>query len=469
MFQRLSFPASLNRPALALLALGSSAAISFAQSPLSPAPIGSNAPVLQAPMAPAPSAVAPTTPAAPQAAPAAGALANPAAGASANPAAPQAAKPKPKPKPAAPPRELALPTDPTPTLQPETFLATAKASERYAAIADMGGWPKVPAALNPGAKGKAVAILRQRLAIEGDLPAASESGETWTPELTEAVKRYQFRLGLRQTGIVAGKTLAALNVPAAVRFKQLASSAQRIAGSEFAFGPRYVVVNIPSTYVEAVENGRVVKRYVAVVGDVKHPSPMVTTRVVNINLNPTWTVPTSIIKNEIIPKMQRDPGYLARSKIRILDGGGAEINPASINWSSQQAAAYTLRQDAGNSNALGNIRINMPNRDAVYMHDTPSKRFFNSDYRFLSHGCVRVEGVFDFAEWLLNQTPGNWTKASMQQVVTSQKRQDIRLAQPVPVTWIYMTGWASADGVVHFRDDVYGLDKIGTARTVDAR
>lgn len=380
------------------------------------------------------------------------------------------AKPKPaRKKAAAPAREFVLLSDPTPTLQPQTFFATAKASERYAAIADAGGWPKVPANLKPGSKGKAVAILRQRLSIEGDLSAASAIGEGWDEELTQAVKRFQSRMGIRQTGVVSGKTLAAMNIPAAVRFRQLASSAQRIAGSEFAFGPRYVVVNIPSASVEAVENGRVVRRYVAVVGDVKHQSPTVTTRVTTVNLNPTWTVPTSIIKNEIIPKMRRDPGYLARARIRILDGGGNEISPSSVNWSSTQAANYTLRQDHGNSNALGNIRINMPNKDAVYMHDTPSKKYFGNDYRFLSHGCVRVQGVFDLAEWLLQGTPGSWTKTSMQKVVASQKRQDVRLAQPVPVTWIYMTGWADNNGIVHFRDDVYKIDRVGSARTADVR
>ncbi len=450
-------------------------------SPLSPAPL-SAAPLERA-LTPAAPAIAPAQPrqTAPRPAPATAVQPAPAANAAApaattppaNVAPPaaaagQAAKPKPKPKPA-PVRELALPNDPTPALQPETFFATAKASERYAAIADGGGWPVIAAALSPGAKGAPVEVLRQRLAIEGDLSPTAATGEIWTPELTEAVKRFQFRVGLKQTGAVTGKTLKAINVPAAVRFRQLTSSAQRIAGLDFAFGSRYVVVNIPSAYVEAVENGRVVRRYVAVVGDVKHPSPMVTTRVVNINLNPTWTAPTSIIKNEIIPKMKKDPGYLARARIRILDNTGAEIDPASINWSSTQAAGYTLRQDAGNANALGNIRINMPNKDAVYMHDTPSKRFFNSDYRFQSHGCVRVENVFDFAEWLLKETPGNWTKASMLAVVQSQKRQDVRLSQPVPVTWVYMTGWASEEGVVHFRDDVYNLDRIGGSRTADAR
>ncbi len=177
-------------------------------------------------------------------------------------------KPKPKPKPA-PPRETALSDDPTPVLQPETFFATSKASERYASIVDAGGWPKVGVSLRAGAKGPAVAALRRRLAAEDD--NLSGAGSTWDGALTAAVKRFQFRMGLRQTGEVSGATLRALDVPAATRFRQLASSAQRLAGVDFPFGPRYVVVNIPSTAVDAVENDRVVHRYTAIVGDVRAP------------------------------------------------------------------------------------------------------------------------------------------------------------------------------------------------------
>ena len=266
---------------------------------------------------------------------------------------------------------------------------------------DAGGWPTDIAAIGPGTKGPAVVKLRKRLAIEGDLDAGEASGLAWDNGLTAAVKRFQARMGLRQTGIVSGATLKAINIPARVRFNQLASSANRLAGLNFSFDDRYVVVNLPSTSVEAVENGRVVHRYVAIVGDPEHPSPEISAHIQVVNLNPTWTVPTSIIKKEIIPRMQRDPGYLTRAKIRILDGSGKEINPKSVNWSTERAVNYTLRQDSGAGNSLGSIRIGMPNKLAVYMHDTPSKGLFGADYRFLSHGCVRVQGVYDYAAWLL--------------------------------------------------------------------
>jgi murein L,D-transpeptidase YcbB/YkuD len=455
--------------------------------PKSPAP-NSTAPgsVETAPLAAPAAAPAAPAPAAQPAAPVPAAAPTPAAPAPAAPVTVQAApeKPKPKPKPPAPPREMALSDDPTPVLQPETFFTTAKASERYAAIVDAGGWPVVPGALSPGAKGPAVAALRRRLAIEGDIIGAEANGAAWTPALTAAVKRFQFRNGLKQTGIVAGATLRAMNVPANVRFKQLASSAQRLAGMSFPFGDKYVAVNIPSTAVDAVENNHVVHRYAAIVGGPDHQSPQIVAKIVAINLNPTWTVPVSIIKNEIIPKMRKQPNYLARARIRILNGRGEEINPGSIDWNSDKATNYTLRQDSGVGNSLGLIRIAMPNPDAVYMHDTPSRNLFVNDYRFLSHGCVRVQGVYDLAAWLLQGVPvnsaapadpllasaaatigstsgGGWTGQMIQQRIATGAREDIKLPKPVPVIWVYMTGWASADGTVHFRDDVYNVDTVG--------
>jgi murein L,D-transpeptidase YcbB/YkuD len=377
----------------------------------------------------------------------------------------------PKPKkvaPPPPPRETALSDDPRPTLQPETFFSTAKASERYSAIVDAGGWPTDIVAIGPGAKGPAVAKLRKRLMIEGYLDAAQASGLGWDAGLTAAVKSFQSRMGLRQTGVVSGATLKAMNVPATVRFNQLASSANRLAGLNFSFDERHVVVNLPSTAVEAVENGRVVHRYVAIVGDPEHPSPEISAQIQVINLNPTWTVPTSIIKKEIIPRMQRDPGYLTRAKIRILDGSGQEINPKSVNWSTERAANYTLRQDSGAGNSLGSIRIGMPNKLAVYMHDTPSKGLFGADYRFLSHGCVRVQGVYDYAEWLLQGTGGGpggvWDKAALQAKIKEGAAYDIKLARAVPVIWVYLTGWSNGDGPANFRDDVYGVDTVGEAQ-----
>jgi L,D-transpeptidase YcbB len=174
--------------------------------------------------------------------------------------------------------------------------------------------------------------------------------------------------------------------------------------------------------------------------------------------------------------MRKDAGYLAKMKIRILDGRGEEVDPGKIDWATEKAANYILRQDPGAANSLGQIRIDMPNKHAVYMHDTPTKKLFAQDARFHSSGCVRVGDVKDLVAWLLEGTPAApqpaapaaapqstggvapWTPAAIDAAIATGKRQDVALKKPVPVAWVYLTGFATPDGVVHFRDDVYGLD-----------
>ncbi len=347
--------------------------------------------------------------------------------------------------------------DPRPSFTPDTFVATAEAASRYLDIVEKGGWPVIQSQLSPGAKGANVTILRRRLSIEGDLPTIEADGTSFDSSVQQAVKQFQYRHGLAKTGIVSGLTLKEMNVSARVRFQQLNESARRMAARNFDFGPRYVVVNIASANVEAIEGEQVSRRYVAVVGKPDLPSPEVTARIGTVNFNPTWTVPTSIIKNEIIPKMRKNPNYLSASNIRILDRSGEEVNPRSVDWNSQKAVSYTLRQDSSKANALGQIRIDMPNKHSVYLHDTPSKRYFSADFRFLSHGCVRVEGVRDFAAWLLEPN-GGWDRSRIDQAIDGGERKDTRLAKPVNVAWVYMTGFVTKDGLVNFREDVYGLD-----------
>jgi murein L,D-transpeptidase YcbB/YkuD len=333
-----------------------------------------------------------------------------------------------------------------------------KAAEAYAAIAARGGWPLVPEGplVKPGESSPAIPFVRQRLAAEGGF-AGPLTGDVLDPSLVLSLKRFQDRHGLPSSGLLGPATVKAMNVPAEDRQRALLFSAQRLSMSTFPFGARHIVVNIPSAAVEAIEEDTVIRRYVAVVGDPDHPSPTVEARIGAINFNPTWTVPTSIIKNEIIPKMRKDPGYLTKSRIRMLDGSGQEVDPASIDWNSNNAVNYTLRQDAGVDNSLGVVRIAMPNKHAVYMHDTPSKRVFGRDFRFLSHGCVRVSGVLDLVTWILG--PQGWTRPAVDAMVASTDRKDVRVPQAIPVAWVYLTGYVTTDGMVHFRDDVYKLDR----------
>jgi peptidoglycan hydrolase-like protein with peptidoglycan-binding domain len=355
------------------------------------------------------------------------------------------------PKPADAPSPVKVSGDPRPALDPATFINTVRAAERHLAVAEAGGWPVLPAGtpLKLGDRGSVVSLLRRRLAASEDLRPDSAPGDVFDAPLLAAVKRFQFRHGLPETGTVAERTLQALNVPAETRARQLAASAQRLAGSAFPFGERYVVVNIPSATVEAVENGQVRRRHVAVVGKADRPSPAVETRITAVNLNPTWTVPVSLIRKDIIPQMRKDPSYLSAQRIRVLDGVGGAVDPAAIDWSTEKAVNYTLRQDPGADNSLGRVRIDMPNRHAVFLHDTPSKRLFAQAARFHSSGCVRVADVEAFAAWLLEATPGPngaWTPFEIAAGIASGERLDVKLAKPVPVAWVYLTGYATPDG-----------------------
>lgn len=356
--------------------------------------------------------------------------------------------------------------DPVPTLSPATFLDTLRMADRYQAMVDAGGWTALPADLvvKPGASHSAIPALRKHLALVGDLPSDAPMNDQLDASLVAAVKAFQARHGLPETGLIGRQTVTALNVPAATRQRQLAASAARQIGSNFAYGDRYVVVNIPSATVEAVDHGVVVRRYVAVVGKPDKATPRIEARITDVNLNPTWTLPVSIIKKEIIPKMRKDPGYLARERIRILGPGGVEVDPTAIDWSSEKAANYTLRQDSGLDNSLGQVRIDMPNKQAVYMHDTPSKSLFAREVRFHSHGCVRVAQVKELAGWLLEGTPGpngtgsTWGPIEIETSIATNERLDIKLPKQIPVTFVYLTGYATPDGRAHFRDDIYGID-----------
>lgn len=345
-----------------------------------------------------------------------------------------------------------------PVLDPQSGPRTEEAITRYKAIAAKGGWPMIPADAKYalGAEGPNVALLRRRLVITGDLFTAESSGP-YNDELVAGVKRYQLRNGLLATGLVGPRTMAAMNVPVEKRVQQLEASLQRIQALGFKFGDRYVVVNIPAAYAEAVEGDKVVRRYRVVVGKSEKPSPTVTSQISNVNLNPNWTVPSSITKHEIAARMRKDPGYLARMHMQVLDGRGNVLDPASIDWSEGKVPDVTVRQEPGEWNALGRLRIDMPNSYAVYMHDTNQRNLFANDYRFDSHGCVRVDNVRDLAAWLLKDTP-NWDRAQIDAGIATNQRQDVKLVKPVPVAWVYLTAWMARDHSVQFRNDVYDQD-----------
>jgi L,D-transpeptidase YcbB len=174
-------------------------------------------------------------------------------------------------------------------------------------------------------------------------------------------------------------------------------------------------------------------------------------------------VPPSIVQKDLIPKMQDQPDYLTKNHIRIFDGRQHELEPSQINWYSQDATHYSFKQDPGSTNSLGSIRINFPSQYGVYMHDTPLKNLFGEDFRFHSSGCMRVQNVRQLVAWLLEGSKG-WSLEDIDRVIKSGERKDAQLTKPVPLHWVYVTAWQGADGVVQFREDIYGKDGLPGAQ-----
>jgi len=356
-----------------------------------------------------------------------------------------------------------------PILSPQTVTSTEQMVERYKDIVARGGWRQVSGAdhLRIGSRGPAVAAIRQRLIVTGDLdPAAGGSG-VYDSYVAAGVKRFQARHGLSQTGAMTMATQQAMNVPADVRLRQLEINVVRLRSYSGDLGRRFVITNIPAALVETVENGQVVTLHAAGVGKIDRQSPIMNTKATQINFNPTWTVPASIVKKDLIPKMQKDPNYLTDNKIRILSNG-SEVSPKSVNWFSDEGTRYTYRQDSGaDFNSMGIVRINIPNPYGVFMHDTNTKGVFGDDFRFISSGCVRVQNVREYITWLLKDTPG-WDRQKVEEAIESGKRIDANISQPVPVYWTYITAWSTPDGIVQFRDDIYKRDGVNVPSTIGA-
>jgi murein L,D-transpeptidase YcbB/YkuD len=347
-----------------------------------------------------------------------------------------------------------------PTFDGGTVQRIRDAALSYSDLAVRGGWPAIPADAKfaISAPGPHDDLLRQRLLISGDLAADKASG-AFDEVVAEAVMRFQARHGLAPTGTVTPRTLAALNVPVQKRIKQLEASLERLENMNFGFGQRYVVVNLPATFAEAVENDHVVRRYRVIVGKTEKPSPTLTAEITGVILNPTWTVPSSIAKTEISAHMRKDPGYLARMHMEVLDAHDVAIDPRSVDWSGARTPNFTVRQQSGTFNALGAVKIDMPNPYSVYMHDTNQRNLFGDDYRFDSHGCSRVDNVRDLAAWLLQEEMPKWNRAAIDAAITTGQHEDVVLPKKVPVAWIYLTGWMTRDQIVQFRNDIYDQDE----------
>jgi len=358
------------------------------------------------------------------------------------------------------------------TLSKKNIEPTRRAIESYRQIVANGGWKRIPdVKLRAGISDPAVASLRQRLRISGDLEQRGGFRNTFDYYVEKAVKRAQKRHGLSPTGVVDSATRAALNVSARTRLRQLRRNLNRLTSlaRKTANDDRYVFVNIPAAQIEAVENGRVVSRHAAVVGKPSRQTPVLTSRIHELNFNKEWILPPTVIREDLVPKgrsmSRQGKSVLERYGIDAYASydayrRGDKLSSRAINWSSSQPLNLFYAQEAGNDNPLGFVKLNFHNRHAVYLHDTPSQSLFGRNRRAESSGCVRVQGVEKLVAWVLRDTPG-WGISRVRQMKRTGETLDVKVNNAVTLYMNYITAWSTPDGVVHFRRDIYGRDGVG--------
>jgi murein L,D-transpeptidase YcbB/YkuD len=324
-----------------------------------------------------------------------------------------------------------------------------------------GGWVPVPAGptLGRGMSDPRVVPLRARLVMTGDMPAADPDSPRFDAGVEAGVKHFQQRHGLAADGRVGKNTLAALNVPVAERISQIRANLERA---------RWVLHNLPETFllvdiagfrVSFIRNGKKLLDSRAQVGKPYRETPVFRGTLTYMEINPTWTVPPTILTEDILPAVRHDPGYLERRNMQVIDYNGNVIDSAAIDWSRYRGPdfPYLIRQGPGPENALGRIKFMFPNRHLVYLHDTPNKRLFGRAQRAFSSGCIRIQEPYDLAGLLVAGDPG-WDREKIIRAVDSLQTRTIHLKQPVTIILLYRTVSVDTDGSVLFKRDIYERD-----------
>jgi murein L,D-transpeptidase YcbB/YkuD len=344
---------------------------------------------------------------------------------------------------------------------------------RYRAIAAAGGWPEVPRgpSLKPATADDRVPVLAARLAATGDLPAEAALAATgfYDGAIVEGLRTFQSRHGLMADGVVGPATLAALNVPVAARIDQIRANLDRARWVLYDPERDFIVVNIAGFGLYIVRRGEVVWRTRVQVGRPYRQTPVFRAEMTYLVLNPNWTVPPTIFREDVLPQVRRDSSYLATRNIDLKDLGGQAVDPASVDWSGARSFPYQLVQRPGPDNALGRIKFMFPNAHFVYLHDTPSRELFERDSRAFSSGCIRVENPLELAQQILGS---KWSRERLDSMLATRRTETVFLDEPISVMLLYWTTEPSADGRVTFFPDVYNRDPTviaALARPFDAR
>lgn len=337
-----------------------------------------------------------------------------------------------------------------------------RALARYREYVTQGGWPSLPAGpwLKLGVRHAQIAILRERLRVTGDLSRATVTGPTeFDAQLDEAVRRYQHRNGLTVDGIVGPKTRAALNISAEARVRQLRINLERARWVLHNIKARTVVVNIASFSAYLADRDQIQWSSRVVIGRTYRKTPVFRSQIRYLILNPSWVVPPTIFREDVLPLAINDPGAIRAKRLKVITDNGSEIAPESVDWQRYRTAPfpYLLRQDPGPGNALGRIKFVFPNPYTVFMHDTPQRDLFERPDRAFSSGCIRLENPMELAVLLLSGAEG-WDQAGLAAAIESGRTQTVTLPEPVDIMVMYWTAGVDPRGVAHFRKDIYQRD-----------
>lgn len=341
------------------------------------------------------------------------------------------------------------------------------ALERLRGTERQGGWPTFPAgpALKLGDRDARVLALRARLVASGDLSAepVPDDPALFDATLDTGVRAFQARHGLEPDGVVGRATTEALNVPIESRIAQIEVNIDRWSRLPSEMGARYFLVNAAGFTADLIENGQRVRRFRVVVGRPDRPTPVFSAVMTHLILSPYWNVPPGIQRNDVLPRIKTDPGYLADHHMTLLGAATMQpVDPASVDWETMDGltfnAHYRVREDPGPDNPLGGVKFMFPNGYSVYMHDTPAQDLLTRTVRTFSSGCIRVEGALDLAVYLLREDPG-WTRDRIERVIERGVEQRVDLPTPYTVYVEYFTAWVDEAGVLQFRSDVYERDR----------
>lgn len=347
----------------------------------------------------------------------------------------------------------------------EEYWNLAQASVQLKSVVDAGGWPNVESGgtIRLGDRGHRVDQLRTRLKFSLDLGASTGDDAMFDPVLEKAVRRFQARHGLKADGVAGKETLAALNVTAAQRWRQVMLNLERWRWLPRQWQDCRIIVNIAAFMLQGYRGDRKQIEMPVIVGKSYQKTPVFSEKMGYMVINPYWNVPGSIVVKELLPILRKDPGYLVRNHYEVVAGWESPvrvINPARIDWKTVHGGNLPgrIRQLPGPWNALGRIKFIFPNQFHVYLHDTPTRRLFSNPRRALSHGCIRVGSPLDLAVFLLQDDP-SWTLDRLEQLIATGQRRTVRISQPCAVHLLYWTAWIDENGELNFREDIYERDK----------